>query len=175
MTWEHEQLLDLARPFPQRVVHTKPGGGGGSYVSHAVYTQRLLLHLGAYSFTLVEVIRGHVAGKPPNPDADSAKGRAGSPDLDNAIVGVVMRLSVTIDGRDVVIEDVGDCEQPHNWPTDGARLKDATSDALKRCCARIGLGTHLYEKATGEFFLADSLKRKRDADQPEGPDQPEAT
>lgn len=161
MSWEHEQLLDLALPFPRRVVHEKPGGGGGSYVSHAVYAQRLLLHLGGYSFTLVEIIRGHVAAKP------ATANRAAQPALDDAIVGVVMRLSVTVDGRDVVIEDVGDCEQPHNWTTDGARLKDATSDALKRCCARLGLGLHLYEKAPGEFFLVDALKRRRDADQGE--------
>lgn len=154
-----QQLLDLSRPFPNRVIHTNPSGGG-SYVPHHLYAQRLLLHLGAYDFTMVEVLRGDVAGKAPNPNGSSKRAKDGVPALTGAVVGVICRLSVEVDGRPIVIEDVGDCEDPHNWPHDGARLKDAMSDALKRCCARLGLGTHLYAKTTDEYVLFDQLKER---------------
>ena len=146
------QLRDLARRFPDGVIQKNPSGGG-VYVPHHLYVQRLLMHLGGYDFERVDIIRGRVAGKPPNPKGSSERAKAGTPDLPDAIVGVVCRLTVTVDGRRMVIEDVGDCEQPHNWPHDGARLKDATSDALKRCCARIGLGTHLYAKTPDDYVL----------------------
>lgn len=158
------QLLDLARPFPSRVVKKNPSGGG-TYVGHHLYAQRLLLHLGAYSFERVDILRGDVASKPPNPDGKSDRARTGSPALDGVVVGVVCRLTVTVDEKLMVIEDVGDCEDPHNWPHDGARLKDAMSDALKRCCARIGLGTHLYAKEPEDFFLARVLADREAEDE----------
>ena len=71
-----------------------------------------------------------------------------------------MRLTAEIDGMVIRIEEVGDCESPSNWPHDGARLKDAMSDALKRCCARIGLGTHLYAKSDDEYVLYRKLKEQ---------------
>lgn len=73
-------------------------------------------------------------------------------------MGAVCRLTVVIDDQPVVIEDVGDCEQPHNWPHDGARLKDATSDAIKRCAARLGVGIALW--AQDEAYLYEQLKSK---------------
>lgn len=158
-----EQLLDLARPFPSRVVKRNPSGGG-SYVPHHLYAQRLLMHLGHYDFTLVEVIRGDVAGKAPNPDGKSDRAKKGTPDLSGVVVGAVCRLVVKVDDETMTIDDVGDCEEPHNWPHDGARLKDAMSDALKRCCARIGLGTHLYARETDEFVLFRALDRKINPD-----------
>lgn len=158
------QLRALSMPFPDRVIKDNPSGGG-TYVPHPIYSQRLLLHLGPYDFTLVEIIRGHVDAKAPNPDGQSKKARDGSPALTDAVVGVVMRLTVTIDDRQVSIEDVGDCENPHNWDTDGKRLKDAMSDALKRCSRHLGLGLHLYAKKPDEYFLSARL---RDREQPEG-------
>jgi hypothetical protein len=140
------QLLDISMPFPNRVIHDNPSGYG-SYVAHHLYVQRLLMHLGPYSFELVETIRG----------AAPAKEKDAAP-LEGVIAGVVMRLTVEIDGQMVRIEEVGDCESPSNWPHDGARLKDAMSDALKRCCARIGLGTHLYAKTADEYVLFQKLK-----------------
>lgn len=155
------QLYDLSVPFPARVIHENPNGYG-NYVPHHIYAQRLLLHLGHYDFTLTEIVRGHVDAKAPNPRGNSDKAKAGSPALENAVVGAVCRLSVVVDGNLMVIDDVGDCEEPHNWPHDGARLKDAMSDALKRCCARIGLGTHLYAKVPAEYVLRDALRKKRE-------------
>lgn len=152
-------LQQLVKPFPNRFIHSNPSGGG-SYVKHHAYTQRLLLYTGPYDFQLVEVIRGFVPGKAPNPEGQSKRAREGTPDLPDAIVGVVMRLIVEIDGRRVTVEDVGDCEEPHNWPHDGARLKDAISDAKKRCASHVGLGLHLY--AQDEFVLADALQVQAD-------------
>jgi len=152
-------LYSLSIPFPQRMVHENPSGGG-SYVRHSGYTQRLLLHVGPYDFELVQIIRGWVAGKAPNPNGSSKRAKEGTPDLDDAVVGVVMRLRCQIDGRTVVVEEAGDCESPHNWPHDGARLKDAMSDALKRCCMRIGLGLHLY--AQDEYVLRSKLEERGD-------------
>lgn len=141
------QLLDLARRFPQRMIKDNPSGYG-SYVPHSVYVQRLLLYVGPFDFELVEIVRGQVNGKP---------------DLGEVVVGVVMRLTVEIDGRRTVVEEIGDCEQPANWDTDGKRMKDALSDALKRCCARIGLGLHLYAKDEAEYVLYARLKELEEA------------
>ena len=52
-------------------------------------------------------------------------------------------MTVEIDGQLVTVEEAGDVEQPFNWHTDGARLKDAISDAVKRCAMAFGVGLHL--------------------------------
>ncbi len=75
-----EQLLDLSRPFPTRVIKSNPSGGG-SYVPHPFYAQRLLMHLGHYDFEMVEIIRGLVPAKAPNPNAESKRGKDGTPEL----------------------------------------------------------------------------------------------
>lgn len=157
------QLAELAVPFPSALVHTNPSGGG-SYVAHPVVTQRLLLHLGGYDFELVQLIRGWVPGKAPNPDGKSQRARDGVMELADAVVGAVCRLTCEIDGRRCVIEEVGDCEDPHNWPHDGARLKDAMSDALKRCAMRLGLGLHLW--AQQDYFLRSKLREREEAAEP---------
>jgi hypothetical protein len=154
------ELLELARPFPARYVKVNPSGGG-VYVTHAVVTQRLLHVVGPYDFSVVEILRGYVAEKEPNPQAQSARGRKGSPALDNAVVGAVCRLTCEVDYRTVRVEEVGDCEDPHNWPHDGARLKDALSDAIKRCAMRLGLGLALWCKEDDPpYFLFDRLRDK---------------
>lgn len=149
-----EQLRQLAQPFPPSYIRKNPSGGG-EYVTHSVVVQRLLSVVGPYSFELVQVIRGHVAEIPPNPQGKSPRAKRGAPALPDAVVGAVCRLTVEIDGKTVSVEDVGDCEQPHNWPHDGARLKDAMSDAIKRCASRLGLGLHLW--AQTEYFLDKQL------------------
>ena len=167
------QLADLARPFPDVLIHENPAGGG-SYVKHATVVQRLLAAVGPFSFEIRDVIRGDVRAIPPNPDANSRRGKEGSPALTNAIVGAICSLSVTVDGHDVVIAEVGDCEAPHNWPHDGARLKDAASDALKRAAARIGCGLHLW--AQDEYTLDRVLDRQaQPKDGPEPGEPPRDT
>lgn len=148
------QLHDLSKPFPSKFIHGNPSGGG-SYVKHHVVDQRLLQVVGPFDWEKVEIIRGFVPGKAPNPNGTSARAKAGTPDLADAVVGVIWRLTVEIDGRRIVIEEAGDCEEPNNWPHDGARLKDALSDALKRCAMRFGCGLHLWSQ--DEYFLFSRL------------------
>lgn len=150
-----EQLRGLVRPFPSKYVKVNPSGGG-TYVAHEVVTQRLLHVVGPFSTSVVEIIRGDVAAIPPNPKGNSARAKAGSPALTGVVVGVLLALSVSVDGREVTVTEVGDCEQPHNWTTDGARMKDAMSDAIKRCAMRLGCGIHLW--AQDLFYLHDALK-----------------
>lgn len=151
------QLRELATPFPAKYVRSNPSGGG-SYVTHSVVTQRLLSIVGPFDWHVVEIVRGDVAEIPPNPQSNSKRGKEGRPALHNAVVGVVGRLSCVVDGDRVTVEDVGDCEDPHNWPHDGARLKDAVSDAIKRCAARLGLGLHLWAQA--DYFLDGFLDKQ---------------
>lgn len=137
------QLTELAKPFPAKLVKKNPTGYG-DYVAHHVVAQRLLQVLGGYDLELVEIVRGWV------PESGQ------KPALDNAVVGVVMRLTVTVDGERRVAEEAGDCENPQNWQNDGARLKDATSDAFKRCAMRLGCGLHLWSQ--GDYYLHERLK-----------------
>lgn len=165
---EFRDVTRLTRPFPQKVIKPNPSGGG-TYVAHTVVEQRLLHTLGPPTTSMVEIIRGFVPGKPADPKAPSARGRAGTPDLANAVVGVVLRMSSQIDGVYVSTEEVGDCEDPHNWPHDGARLKDAFSDAYKRCAMRWGVGLHIWASKEGKFNLHDHLKAE-DLEQVEDPE-----
>lgn len=142
------QRIQLAKPFLSKFVHQKPGARGGSYVSHDVVNQYLLRILGPFDWTLVEVLR------------------CDHKDLHNVISGAVWRMTCTIDGERVTVEEVGDCENPSNWQTDGARLKDSSSDAIKRCAMRLGLGLHLWSQE--EYVLFDALQ----SDAKERPDRP---
>lgn len=156
------QLTMLVHPFPEKVIHKNPSGGG-SYVKHSTVQQRLMDVLGLVDVELVQVVRGDVAGTPPNPKGTSDRAKRGTPDLTAAVVGVVARMTATVDGQQVVVEEAGDCEQPHNWPHDGARMKDAMSDAYKRCAMRLGVGLHLWSQ--DDFYLADKLLKQ---DRPDG-------
>jgi hypothetical protein len=153
------QITRLARPFPSAVIKTNPSGGG-SYVAHPVVEQRILHVLGPVDMAIVQIVRGYVAEKKPNPEAKSKRGREGSPALENAAVAVILRMTATIDGQRVTVEEVGDCEDPHNWTTDGARLKDAASDAYKRCAMRLGVGLHLW--ADKDFHLYEALRKQEE-------------
>lgn len=141
-----EQLTRLAKPFPSRFVAKNPTGYG-SYVTHSVVNEKLLAVVGPFDFALVEIVRGDVAG---------------AKTLTNVVVGAICRLTCYIDGRLVNVEEIGDVEHPGNWPHDGARLKDAFSDALKRCAMRLGVGLHLWSQE--EFTLYDQLVKRQGPD-----------
>ncbi len=146
-------LSQLARRFPEGFIERKDGI---DYVAHHVVTQRLLSIVGPFDFELVEIIRGDVAAATPDPNGRIRRARAGTPALRNVVVGGVWRLTCEVDGHRVRIEEVGDVGDVHNWPHDGARLKDAASDALKRCAMRLGLGLHLW--AQEHYFLDRQLR-----------------
>lgn len=152
---EPRDLTKMLCPFPVKVIKNNPSGGG-TYVAHHVVEQRLIDVLGCAPRTAVtHVIRGWVPGKAPNPQGESKRAKAGVPVLENAVVGVILRMTCAVDGRECVVEEAGDCEDPHNWANDGARLKDAMSDAYKRCAMRLGVGLHLW--AQDDFYLFKKL------------------
>jgi hypothetical protein len=133
-------LYQLARPFPEAFIVKKPGGKfQADYVAHGVITSRLLEVLGPFDWSIAKVIT-------------NAEGIA---------VGCIGRLEVEVDGRPVVVEEVGDCEQIS--PNSASNLKMASSDALKRAAMRLGLGLHLW---VGEHYYLDRAleKRLRDAE-----------
>jgi hypothetical protein len=146
-------LMELARRFPDGFVERKDGN---DYVAHHVVNQRLLTIVGPFDFELVEVVRGDVAAVAPDPNGRSRRAKAGTPALHNIVVGGVWRLTCAIGDRRVRIEEVGDVGDVHNWLHDGARLKDAASDALKRCAMRLGLGLHLW--AQEHYYLDRQLR-----------------
>ena len=128
------QLERLARPFPAKYVRKPAQGKYGEYVPHHVVTQALLAILGPINLEVGEVFYG-----------------------DGHIVeGCLVTITTMIDGQIVSVTEVGDCENPSNWKTQGARMKDAISDGVKRCAARLGLGLHLW--AGADYFLYDQLK-----------------
>jgi hypothetical protein len=135
---DRPQLAALAKPFPASLIQKNPTGFG-EYVKHSVVVEKLLATVGPFDFRIVREIR----------DADTGQ-----------ICGVIGELTVEIDGRVTLIQEAGDCERMVNWPHDGARLKDACSDAIKRCAARIGVGTHLWSQ--DQFRLDRALERAMD-------------
>jgi len=141
-----EQLHELSRPFPKEFIHKNPSGFG-DYIQHSVIRQRLLSVVGPYSQEVKEVIREEVKDK---------QGQ-----YRTIVTGVVLALTVEIDGQLVTVEEIGDVENPFNWKTDGARLKDAVSDGVKRCAMAMGVGLHLWAQFEGksEYFLDKQLEK----------------
>ena len=128
-------LLKLSTPFPDNLVKPAPQGKYGTYVAHSTVTERLLSIVGPFDMRICETFYG-----------------------DNGNVeGVVLEMTFMIDGQRVTVQEIGDCEQPTNWKTQGARLKDAVSDGVKRCAMRIGLGLHLWSQ--DDYFLPSQLEK----------------
>ena len=140
------QLYELSRVFPDKFIHKNPTGFG-DYIQHSVIRQRLLSVVGAYSQEVKHIIRETLTDK---------QGKE-----IEVVTGVILALTVEIDGELVTVEEAGDGEQPFNWRTDGARLKDAVSDAVKRCAMAMGVGLHLWSQFDGqsEYFLDEQLKK----------------
>ncbi len=141
-----KQLYELSRVFPDNFIHKNPTGFG-DYIQHSVIRQRLLSVVGAYSQEVKHIIREKLTDK---------QGKE-----IEVVTGVILALTVEIDGELVTVEEAGDVEQPFNWRTDGARLKDAVSDAVKRCAMAMGVGLHLWAQMDGqsEYFLDEQLKK----------------
>ena len=133
-----EQLKQLATRFPDKFIHKNPSGFG-DYIQHSVIRQRLLTVLGAYSTDIVETLYD-----------------------EGIITGVVLKLSCVIDGKEISVVEAGDVENPTNWKTNGARMKDAMSDAIKRCAMALGVGLHLWSQIDGqdEYFLDKQLEKQ---------------
>tara|TARA_B100000085_G_scaffold283272_1_gene313558 strand:- start:387 stop:866 length:480 start_codon:yes stop_codon:yes gene_type:complete len=146
-----KQLYELSRIFPEKFIHKNPTGFG-DYIQHSVIRQRILSVLGGYSQEVKHIIREKLTDK-------QGVER-------EVITGVILALTVEIDGELVTIEEAGDVEQPFNWKTDGARMKDAISDAVKRCAMALGIGLHLWSQFDGEseYFLDKQLEKYGDTE-----------
>jgi|TARA_R100000479_G_scaffold4289_1_gene2094 hypothetical protein len=144
-------LQELARPFPQKYIHNNPTGFG-EYIQHSVIRQRLLSVLGPYEQRVIQVFKEEMTDK---------QGKTKT-----VTTGVVLEMTFNIGGRDVSVQEVGDVEQPFNWKTEGARMKDAVSDAVKRCAMAIGCGLHLWARHDGksEYFLDQQLSKELEGD-----------
>lgn len=140
-------LYALSRPIPKRFIKPPAPGKFGDYVPHYVVSQFLLATVGPYDWELVEVLRGSTSG--------TVKGNQVS--YENVIVGSVHRLTVEVDGEKVVIEEIGEVDG-YKEPTDGARLKKSSSDALKRAAMRLGVALHMWTKTPAEYFLSEFLR-----------------
>ena len=139
-------LQELAKPFPQKYIHNNPTRFG-EYIQHSVIRQRLLSVLGPYEQRVIQVFKEEMTDK---------QGK-----LKTVTTGVVLEMTFNIGGRDVSVQEVGDVEQPFNWKTEGARMKDAVSDAVKRCAMALGVGLHLWSQInnTDEYFLDKQLAK----------------
>lgn len=135
------QLSELSKPFPAKFVSQKPGKFAASYVAHDIIAQRLLEVLGPYGYAVTELIR----------------------DKAGEVVGCLASMTVTIDGVPVTITEVGDVE-PTSTKNDGAKAKDAASDAFKRCAMRLGCGLHLW--AGEHYYLHGALNKVSGSPQP---------
>ena len=136
-------LLKLSTPFSDNLVKPAPQGKYGTYVAHSTVTERLLSIVGPFDMRICETFYGK----------------------DSRVEGVVLEMTFMIDGQRVTVQEIGDCEQPTNWKTQGARLKDAVSDGVKRCAMRIGLGLHLWSQ--GDYFLENQLTKDDEEDSDE--------
>ena len=133
-----EQLYELSRPFPESLVKTKPGKFAASYVEHSVISQRLLEVVGPHDFSIDRIVT--------NPDG--------------VVVGCTATLSAEIDGRRVSITEVGDVEHPSG--NNGTNLKNAASDAIKRCAMRLGVGLSLWSQEN--YYLDKALAKRLPAE-----------
>jgi hypothetical protein len=128
-------------------------GKYGQYVKHSTVNERLLAIVGPFTWEIVREIWG------PTPEVKAKKTNKIYPARDRAIIGCIGRLTITIDDKTVSVEEAGDVEQAA-MNEDGRNLKDASSDAFKRCAMRLGLGLHLWSQ--DDYFLHNYLKGQSD-------------
>ena len=146
----------LAQPFPPDYIRQAPAGKYGTYVNHADVTQRLISEVGFFDFGVEHVIRGHA------PEIVTTGERPRTyPARDDAVVAVLTRLTITDRNQRLhTVTEVGTVDNPamHH---DGESLKNATSDGLKRCAMRLGLGLHLWshDKGRSTYFLDKQLDK----------------
>lgn len=146
------QLQQLAKPLPTDPERgfVKKSYAGHLYLTHSMVEQYLLATLGSFSFEVVKEVLG---------DMPAAKrGDKEYPALSNVVVGAICKLTVNVDGRKVIITEVGDCPNVYDADHDAQRLQQAASRGLVRCAMRLGLGLHLWCKEE-PYFLQTALQK----------------
>lgn len=144
------QLRKLAEPIAERFIGHNDKGMDAA--DHTVITQLLHLYVPGWSFEIAEVLRSEV------PEKVTQKHTYPGGVF---VTGCIGRLTATVDGERVVIEEAGGVELAGMKDGDGERLKHATSDALKRCAMRLGLGLAIW--AQENYFLHTSLDKREEA------------
>lgn len=127
-----EQLLKLAKPFPDHFIENVQGK---DYVNHALVNQKILAVLGPFSYSIDEIIY-------------SAEGK---------VEACLATMTVTIDGRKVSVQECGDAENAGAKGKNGTLLQTASSSAFKKCAMRFGVGLHLWSK--GEYHLEEWINK----------------
>jgi hypothetical protein len=130
------------------MIQEKPGGFAAKYVAHSRVVEKLIAVLGPFDYEVTQLIK----------------------EADGTVTGCVAKLTVTIDGQVVTVSEVGDVENP-GAKNNGARAKDASSDAIKRCAMRLGVGLEMWVK--GEPMLHAALLKAEDVAAPAMPDDGE--
>jgi len=128
-----EQLKQLAKPVPRRLISTVTKGNRGSsdYIAHYDIIQLLLGKLDTpYSWEI----------SPPYDSGNPAVDKNGDRTEGVAVIGT---LTVVVDGKQYTVQGVGQARD----------MKKADSDALKRCAMKLGLGLELWCKGT--YWLYD--------------------
>ena len=131
-------LSDLVKRIPDSYIQTKPGGFHADYVAHADIQQILLAKLGPYDQEIKQIITN----------------------ADGILQGCILRCTYQIDGKTIVIEEAGDVERP--GANNGSNLKNAVSDAVKRCAMRVGVGLHLWAQKN---YVLDQLTQSKSAEE----------
>jgi len=151
-----EQLQQLAEPFPMVLVKEAPQGKFGDYVPHSTVTERLLSIVGPFTFEVIDVVRGEAPMIVGNTSDGYSVDNPKYPSRQDAVVGCLATMTIMVDGREVRITEVGDVDEPA-MNHDGANLKNAASDAIKRCAMRVGLGLHLWSQ--DKYFLDKQIAK----------------
>lgn len=127
------QLRELARPFPASQIERKPPRNE-EFVAHHVVEQRLI----------------SVLGRVPNQQITKEIYDG------DKLTGVRLRMWTEIDGVPTEVEEPGAANG--NESTNGDALKNAVSDAYKRCAMRMTLGLHLWAQ---EHYWLDAWFEKQ--------------
>ena len=130
------QLQALAKKIPPKWISTLPTGYGARYCSHAAVQQMLLATLGPTGQRVDQILYN-----------------------DGVITGVLLTMTFTIDGETVEITEAGDCDRPKP-DNNGANMKNAISDAVKRCAMRVGKGLQLWCEDDDHYILDRVLAEK---------------
>ena len=148
------QKAELARKFPDSLIKPAPQGKFGDYIPHHTINQRLLEVLDYVHFEIKSTIRGYAPAY-----LKRNSGEIIRPERHDAIVGCIAIMRTTIDDEPYVIEEIGTEENPqmHN---DAENLKNAASDAYKRCAMRLGVGLHLW--AQDSYYLDKALAKQEE-------------
>jgi|10_taG_2_1085330.scaffolds.fasta_scaffold00263_6 hypothetical protein len=131
---------ELTKPFAKSVIKKSPKGFG-DFVPHHIYTRRLVDSGLLKSFDTVEVIRG-------------AEGH---------VISARCTLVVDSPEGEKTVTSCGDVEPSainmfkNGKKSEGELIKDAESDAIKRCCMRLGIGLHLWEQDMSEEEYSASV------------------